>query len=97
MVEVVPESVVAVVETLPFQLPVTLMSDEPVSIPAEVIVPEPVVEILPEVEMFPLAAIEVTPVKAPALETFRPDEDIEKVSSDPLPMVIVLAATPSPI
>lgn len=85
------------VETFPVQLPVTLISDDPVRVPADVIVPVPVVDMFAEVEIFPLAVIDVTPVKAPALDTFNPEEFREKVSSVALPMVIVFAATPVPI
>jgi len=45
----------------------------------------------------PLIPRVVIPDKAPVVETSRPDELIEKVSSLAFPMVIVLAAIPVPM
>jgi len=45
----------------------------------------------------PIVSMEATPVKAPPVETFNPEEFNEKESSAALPIVIVLAATPVPI
>lgn len=43
-----------------------------------------------------MVSTEVTPVKAPVVETTKAEELRENVSSVPLPMVIVFAATPVP-
>lgn len=85
--------------TAPVVVESKVMALAPVELRTRVVVPLMVpapakVKAVAEVE---IVSIEATPVKAPAVETFRPDELRLKVSSVALPMVIVLAATPVPI
>ena len=104
-----PDELMVSVSSVPLPM-VMVFAATPVPTRTEPVVPESrvkfdevVVEIVPApakvraVADVAIVSIEATPVRAPPDETTKPEEFIVKVSSVPLPMVMVFAATPVPI